>query len=82
MDDLEFAFTSRGPVLDHELALIDASLKQSSGEPSMSPEDVKLAVLALQGLAKNQLELIDALHREIRELKKPKKTIIQKLLRK
>lgn len=82
MDDLDFAFTTRGPVLDHELALFEACLKNSKGEPSMSPEDTKLALLALQGLAKNQLELIDALRREIAELKKPKKTIFQKLFRK
>lgn len=82
MDNIEFMKTALDGVtsLDHEL--YEKTMLHSQGAQIMSPEDMKLAIIAMRGMIKTQQRWIDTLTSEVTLLKTPKKTIWQKLFKK
>ena len=71
---LDFArFTPN--TLDIEQTLVVHALKQSQGQPTMSDEDVKLAILILYNTCTTQQQLIDELVDCVNEMRQPKKKI-------
>lgn len=58
---------------DIEETLIVAVLKNSHGQPTMSDEDVKLALLSLFNTCKTQQNIIDELVECVNDLRTPKK---------
>jgi len=69
---LDFA-KNTGKTLEVEDSMITHVLQNSFGEPTMSNEDVKLAVLSLYNTCKVQQEYIDELVNCVNELRAPKK---------
>lgn len=82
MNNIEFMQTALNDVtsLDHDL--FEKTMLRSRGENSMSPEDMKLSIIALRGLITTQQKWIDTLATEVLTLQVPKKNIWQKLLKK
>jgi hypothetical protein len=80
---LKFGWIARQGVLDLDMDLVSNALKNSQGEETMSPEDMKLCILGLQGVVVQQRALIDALyiHVQTPPAEKPK-SFIRRLFRK
>lgn len=72
MTNLEFAMSSRRQVLEQSNALYKNSLKNSHGTPEMSPEDTKMAVIALHGIIEQQQILIGELANAVSDLQNKK----------
>lgn len=58
--------------LDIDETLINAALSHSHGQPTMSDEDVKLAILSLLNTCKRQQTVIDELVNCVNEMRAPK----------
>jgi len=58
--------------LDIDDSLIAKVLENSKGQPTMSDEDVKLAILSLFMTCKRQQEIIDELVPVVNDLRTPK----------
>ena len=63
---------------DIENTLVVDVLKNSHGEPTMSDEDVKLAVLSLFNTCKTQQHIIEELVECVNELRTPKRHFWQR----
>lgn len=59
--------------LDVDNTLANAVLENSYGQPTMSDEDVKIAILSLINTCRTQQEVIDELVTCVNELRAPKK---------
>ena len=70
---LDYAKNIDHPVFDIEDTLLINVLRNSYGQPTMSNEDVKLAILSLYNTCKTQQQLIDELIECINDLRTPKK---------
>ncbi len=70
---LEYTKTVQHPTFYIEETLIIQVLKNSYGEPTMSDDDVKLAILSLFNTCKTQQAYIDELVDCVNELRTPKK---------
>lgn len=62
MDNLEFANASRRMVIETFIEVLDKAVANSNGEDSMSPSDMKIAILSLQVVVGHQDELIKTLY--------------------
>lgn len=82
MNNIEFMKIATDGVTSFDHELYEKTMMHSQGEQTMSPEDMKLAILALRGLIKTQQLWIDTLTSEVTNLKISKKTIWQKLFKK
>ncbi len=82
MNDIEFMKIAIEGVTSLDNELYEKAMQPSRGEDTMSPEDMKLAILALRGLINVQQKWIDTLTSEVTTLKTSKKTFLQKLFKK
>lgn len=82
MNNIEFMQTALNGVTSFDHELYEKTMQHSQGENSMSPEDMKLAIIALHGLIKTQQKWIDTLATEVLTLQTSKKNIWQKLFKK
>lgn len=82
MNHLEFQAEVRKHSGSFSLDCLDKTLENSQGEPYMSDSDMKLAILHMRSMLVQQHKLNDLLLAELIELKKPKKTFIQRLFKK
>lgn len=82
MDNIEFMKIAIDGVTSLDNELYEKTMLHSQGEQTMSPEDMKLAIIAMRGMIKTQQRWIDTLTSEVTLLKTSKKTIWQKLLKK
>jgi hypothetical protein len=70
MEKLEFHHLLFTKMTDSETTSLNTTLGHSMGQPEMSAEDTKLALLDLKGLCAEQKKMIDFLVKEVTELKK------------
>ena len=63
--------------LDIDESLITSVLNNSHGQPTMSDEDTKLAILSLLLTCKRQQTVIDELVDSVNEMRTPKKRSIK-----
>lgn len=63
--------------LDIEETLITRVLENSHGQPTMSDEDVKLAILSLLNTCKVQQTIIDEIVIVVNDMREPKKSRIK-----
>jgi hypothetical protein len=82
MSPLKFGWIARQGVLDMDEALVADAMKHSQGEQTMSPEDVKLAILGLQNIVVQQRALIDALYIHVQTPPVEKPSFLKRLFRK
>ena len=71
IDDVRWAHSIRTQVRELDHTLLHHTLANSQGSDTMSPEDMKIAIVALRGMVTHQGDLIDALVHHITE-EKPK----------
>lgn len=81
MNELKFVFESRRHVLDMTDDLLKRTMKASNGQPTMSPEEVKLAILAIKGTLEHQADVITAMYRYLEDQNK-KPSIFRRIFKK
>lgn len=79
MNEISYTFATRPSSARFSLEVAERAISVSVGEPIMSPEEMKIALVALTNVATDLLEMNRVLHAE---LTKPKKTLFQKIFRK
>lgn len=62
MNIFNFMMSTRKPVIQFDLELLNTAIRSSHGSPEMSAEDIKVAILALNGVLRQQQELIEKLY--------------------
>ena len=72
MTPIEFAKATHTPTLEMLKELYDKSLASSKGKDAMTPQETKLAILALEGTIRHQQALIEVLMAEVTKLQTPK----------
>lgn len=82
MNELKFVFQSRQQVLDMSAMLLKNSIKESEGQSTMSPDAVKLSLLAIQGTLEHQADVIAALYRQIEKMHEPKPSLFRRIFKK
>lgn len=78
----QFTYERHDTAVQFSLECLDATLKSSFGQPTMSPEDTKLAILHLMSAVKHSRDMNSALAAVVFAPAPEKKTLIQRLLRK
>jgi hypothetical protein len=67
MTDIEFIITTHRQPIKFDLSMLEETLSHSTGEPTMSNEDMKLSILNLIGIVKHQQVEIEKLARVVNE---------------